>query len=115
MDKILFTGRIVSVKARIRLIRSFDQVPTHQYQGYTLLLDGKVDGVSRSRFRVAIGPKAHEQHQFRIGDSIRANATLFRTPKQNGRTSTKSVDSNSLNGDTLAIGHLVRTATSRRG
>lgn len=31
MDKILFTGRIVSVKACIRLIRLFDQVPTHQY------------------------------------------------------------------------------------
>jgi hypothetical protein len=74
MDKILFTGRIVSVKARIRLIRSFDQVPTHQYQGYTLLLDGKVDGVSRSRLRVAIGPKAHEQHKFRIGDSIKSAA-----------------------------------------
>jgi hypothetical protein len=30
MDKILFTGRIISVKARIRLIRSFDEIPTHQ-------------------------------------------------------------------------------------
>jgi hypothetical protein len=70
MDKILFTGRIISVKARIRLIRSFDEIPTHQYQGYTLILDGAVGGVPRSRFKVAIGPKAHEQHQFRIGDSI---------------------------------------------
>jgi hypothetical protein len=42
MDKILFTGRIVSVKARIRLIRSFDEIPTPQYQGYTLILDGEV-------------------------------------------------------------------------
>lgn len=30
MDKIHFTVIIISVKARIRLIRSFDQVPTHQ-------------------------------------------------------------------------------------
>jgi hypothetical protein len=74
MDKILFTGGIVSVKARIRLIRSFDEIPTHQYQGYTLILDGEVDGASRSRFKVAIGPKAHAQHQFRIGDSIRGHA-----------------------------------------
>ena len=71
MDKIHFTGTIVSVKARIRLIRSFDQVPTHQYQGYTLILDGEIDGVPRNTFKVAIGPKAHEQHQFRIGDAIR--------------------------------------------
>ena len=74
MDKIHFTGIIISVKARIRLIRSFDQVPTHQYQGYTLILDGEIDGIPRTHFKVAIGPKAHEQHQFRIGDSIRGNA-----------------------------------------
>ena len=74
MDKIKFTGKIISVKARIRLIRSFDQVPTHQYQGYTLILDGEVDGMRRDRMKVAIGPKAHEQHQFRIGDSIRGHA-----------------------------------------
>jgi hypothetical protein len=74
MDKIKFTGKIISVKARIRLIRSFDQVPTHQYQGYTLILDGEVDGMRRDRMKVAIGHKAHEQHQFRIGDSIRGHA-----------------------------------------
>ena len=74
MNKIAFTGTIVSVKARIRLIRSFDQVPTHQYQGYTLILNGEIDGIPCTRFKVAIGPKAHEQHQFRIGDSIRGHA-----------------------------------------
>lgn len=81
MDKILFTGRIISVKARIRLIRSFDQVPTHQYQGYTLILDGEVDGMPRNRMKVAIGPKAHEQHQFRIGDSIMGKAVPVPDPE----------------------------------
>jgi hypothetical protein len=57
MDQILFAGRIISVKARIRLIRSFDEIPTHQYQGYTLILDGEIDGLPRTRFKVAIGPK----------------------------------------------------------
>ena len=74
MNKIAFTGTIVSVKARIRLIRSFDQVPTHLYQGYTLILDGEAGGANRNRFKVAIGPKAHEQHRFRIGDAIRGRA-----------------------------------------
>ncbi|TFH40798.1 MAG: hypothetical protein E4H01_15980 [Lysobacterales bacterium] len=74
MNKMDFTGTIVSVKARIRLVRSFDQVPTHQYQGYTLILNGEVDGISRTGFKVAVGPKAHEQHQFRIGDTIRGTA-----------------------------------------
>lgn len=81
MDKIAFTGTIVSVKARIRLIRSFDQVPTHQYQGYTLILDGEVGGVSLNRFKVAIGPKAHEQHQFRIGDLISGTAIPVADPE----------------------------------
>ncbi len=81
MNTIAFTGTIISVKARIRLIRSFDQVPTHQYQGYTLILDGEVDGVSRNRFKVAIGPKAHEQHQFRIGDTIRGKALSVPDPE----------------------------------
>jgi len=64
MDKIPFTGRIISVKARIRLIRSFDQIPTHQYQGYTLILDGEIDIVPRSRFKVAIGPNPHYSRSF---------------------------------------------------
>ena len=63
------------------MVRSFDQVPTHQYQGYTLILDGEVDGVSRSQFKVAIGPKAHAQHQFRIGDNIRGVAISVAEPE----------------------------------
>jgi hypothetical protein len=78
MNKFAFSGMIVSVKARIRLIRLFDQVPTHQYQGYTLILDGEVDGVPRNRFKVAIGPKAHELHQFRIGDTIQGKTISVR-------------------------------------
>src|SRR2546426_11656146 len=81
MNKIAFAGTIVSVKARIRLIRSFDQVPTHQYQGYTLILDGEVDGMPRNRMKVAIGPKAHEQHQFRIGDIVKGVAVPIPEPE----------------------------------
>lgn len=70
MEKVQFNGKILSVKARIRLLRSFDQIPSHQYQGYTLILDGEIDGQPTSPIKIAIGPKAHEQHQFRIGDRI---------------------------------------------
>jgi hypothetical protein len=81
MSPTAFTGTIVSVKARIRLIRSFDQIPTHQYQGYTLVLEGDVNGVARSRFNMAIGPAAHERHQFRIGDSIKGMAVPVPDPE----------------------------------
>jgi hypothetical protein len=64
-----FEGQVLAVKARIRLIRSFDQIPTHQYQGYTLVLKGNIDGSARD-FKIAIGPKAHEKHMFRIGDKV---------------------------------------------
>jgi len=70
MDKVPFTGTIISVKARIRLLRSFDQIPTHQYQGYTLLLNGEIDGDHREQIKIGIGPKAQDEHQFRIGDQI---------------------------------------------
>lgn len=118
MDNALFTERIISVKTRIRLfrsfIRSFNRVPTHQYQGYTLILDGDVDGVMRNRFNVGTGPKTHEQDQFRIGDSVRAHATPIPKPETEWAGSYRVLYSNSPNERTLAIGRLVRTAASRR-
>jgi hypothetical protein len=60
------------VKARIRLIRSFDEV-SHQYQGYVLCLNSS--GSERDEvLRVAIGPAAHEKHQFQIGDVVSGKA-----------------------------------------
>lgn len=69
-SKVKFSGTILTVKARIRLLRSFDQIPTHQYQGYTLVLAGEVAREDRKLFRVGIGPKAHETHRFQIGDEV---------------------------------------------
>ena len=64
-ETILFSGEVLAVKARIRLIPSFDQV-SHQYQGYTLILrDDEAPGTVQ---RIAIGPGTHANHQFRIGD-----------------------------------------------
>jgi hypothetical protein len=64
-----FTGTITAVKARIRLLRSFDQI-SHAYLGYVLVLDGELDGQPVEELRIAVGPKAHETHQFRIGDRV---------------------------------------------
>jgi hypothetical protein len=77
---VAFAGEVVAVKARIRLLRSFDEV-SHQYQGYTLVLRGEVGGVPRDEFRVAIGPAAHEKHRFRIGDRVIGRATPVENPK----------------------------------
>ena len=69
IDKINFSGKVLSVKGRIRLLRSFDQIPAHQYQGYVLVMQGTVGGIERD-FRIAVGPAAHEKHKFRFGDRV---------------------------------------------
>jgi hypothetical protein len=67
-----FRGEVVAVKARIRLIRSFDEV-SHQYQGYVLCLNTSASEPDEV-LRVAIGPAAHEKHQFQIGDVVSGKA-----------------------------------------
>ena len=64
-----FTGTVIAVKGRIRLLRSYDEL-SHHYLGYTLVIDGEIDGEESSEIRVAVGKAAHHKHQFRIGDEI---------------------------------------------
>jgi len=68
MNKIPWTGILVSIQPRIRLTRSFDQ-RSHSYLGYCLVLDGLIDNEQRE-FSVAIGKAVHQKHQFRVGDEI---------------------------------------------
>jgi hypothetical protein len=74
-----FAGTATAVKARIRLLRSFDQVH-HAYQGYTLVLDGTLDGKPVDELRIGVGPKAHERHSFRIGDEVTGLAAPVADP-----------------------------------
>lgn len=73
-----FRGEVLAVKARIRLLRSFDQI-SHQYQGYTLVIASAdpQPGV----LRVAIGPAAQAKHQFRIGDLVSGKAQPVAIPQ----------------------------------
>jgi hypothetical protein len=67
-DKIQWSGKVISVQPRIRLIRSFDQ-RSHGYLGYALEVYGIVGGEERT-FDVGIGKGAHAKYQFRVGDVI---------------------------------------------
>jgi len=80
-QKVSFSGTIAVVKARIKLLRSFDQIPTHQYQGYTLVVKGELGGEA-GETRVAVGPKAHEKFKFQIGDEVSGKAVPISNPKQ---------------------------------
>jgi hypothetical protein len=68
-EAVPFRGELIAVKARIRLVRSFDQVH-HQYQGYTLVL------------AAAIGPATQSKLQFRIGDIVSGMGHPVPDPKQ---------------------------------
>jgi hypothetical protein len=75
-----FAGTVTAVKARIRLLRSFDQIH-HAYLGYVLVLDGTLEGSPTADLRIAVGPKAHEKHQFRIGDRLAGLAVPVAEPE----------------------------------
>ncbi len=64
-EKIPWSGRLLSVQPRIRLMRSFDQFQ-HSYLGYVLGIEG-VRGGKPGEFQVAVGKGAHEKNKFRVG------------------------------------------------
>jgi len=68
LSKTTWSGRVVSVQPRIRLIRSFDE-RHHSYQGYVLRVDGTC-GDESGEFQIAVGKASHEKHQFRAGMEV---------------------------------------------
>ncbi|MDH5769508.1 MAG: hypothetical protein OEZ31_11240 [Nitrospirota bacterium] len=80
-NKVKFEGTITAVKARIRLIRSFDEI-SHAYLGYTLVMDAFFEEKQWNDLRVAIGQKTHEKNRFRIGDYVSGEAVPIKNPKQ---------------------------------
>ena len=52
MEKFAWSGRIVSVQSRIRLMRSFDE-RSHSYLGYVLCVEGTIRD-EPDEFRIAL-------------------------------------------------------------
>jgi len=65
MEKVPWSGRLVAVQPRIRLLRSFDQ-RHHNYQGYVLRIDGTC-GDQAGEFLIAVGKGAHGKYRFCAG------------------------------------------------
>jgi len=63
--KVKWSGYILAVQPRIRLMRSFDQ-RQHSYHGYVLRIEGTY-GDDSGEFLIAVGKSANEKHQFRVG------------------------------------------------
>lgn len=68
MDKHTFTGKIISIQPRIRLLRSFDEA-SHTYLGYAIKLEGEINN-HHTNFSIGIGKAAHAKHQFKVNDVI---------------------------------------------
>jgi hypothetical protein len=79
MEKVAWSGRIVAVQPRIRLLRSFDQ-RHHGYQGYVIRIDGRC-GDQTGEFMIAVGKGAHEKHQFYAGMQIGGFSVPVDNPK----------------------------------
>jgi hypothetical protein len=65
VPRLAWSGRVVAVQPRIRLMRSFDE-RHHSYQGYVLRIDGRC-GDHTGEFLIAVGKGAHEKHRFCVG------------------------------------------------
>lgn len=65
MEKTAWSGRVVAVQPRIRLMRSFDQ-GSHGRLGYVFRIEGTCGGQTR-QVLVAVGEGAHEKHRFHAG------------------------------------------------
>ena len=62
---IMWSGVVMSIQPRVRLLRSFDQ-RSDTYLGYVVRLAGSVDGEPRM-FAIAIGEAAHDRHRIEVG------------------------------------------------
>lgn len=78
-EKISWSGRIVSVQPRIRLLRSFDE-RQHDYLGYVLGCEGVV-GQETGHFLIAIGTGAQEKHTFQVGMEVSGESTPVDDPR----------------------------------
>jgi len=79
IEKAMWSGHIVAVQPRIRLLRSFDQ-RHHSYQGYVLRVDGTV-GDHGGDFLIAIGKAAHKKHRFQAGMEVSGLAVPVPDPR----------------------------------
>lgn len=68
MDKLIFSGKVISIQPRIRLTRSFDEA-SHTYLGYAIKLTGTIDDEEKD-FSIGIGKAAQAKFNFKVNDVI---------------------------------------------
>lgn len=79
-EKMSWSGRIVTIQPRIRLLRSFDE-RAHSYLGYVLRIDGICSGET-GEFLIAVGEGAHERYRFQTGMEIQGQSVHIDDPRK---------------------------------
>ena len=79
LEKIPWSGRILAVQPRIRLMRSFDD-RSHSYQGYVLRIDGKI-GDEPGELLIAVGKTAQSKLRFQTGTEVSGLAVPVPDPR----------------------------------
>ncbi len=77
--KITFTGIILAVQPRIRMLRSFDQ-RSHNYLGYAIAVRGEMNAVQMD-FSVGIGKSAQQKYGFCVGEGIAGECLPVQEPE----------------------------------
>lgn len=80
IGKVAWSGRIVAVQPRIRLMRSFDE-RHHSYQGYVLRINGTCDEQA-CEILIAVGVGAHVKHRFQAGMELRGQSAPVDDPRK---------------------------------
>lgn len=78
-EKVAWSGRILSVQPRIRLMRSFDE-RSHNYLGYVLRVEGTT-GDEPGEFQIAIGKAAQAKHGFHTGMEVSGQTAPVADPR----------------------------------
>jgi hypothetical protein len=79
-EKIAWSGRIISVQPRIRLMRSFDE-RSHSYLGYVLGVEGTI-GDDLGEFQIALGKATQAKHRFLAGMEASGQAVPVPDPRR---------------------------------
>ncbi len=75
----VWSGSIVAVQPRTRLMRSFDE-RSHGYHGYVLRIAGSC-GDEAGEFLITVGKGAHEKHQFHAGMEVSGQSVPVDDPR----------------------------------
>ncbi len=79
-EKVTWSGRVLAVQPRIRLLRSFDE-RSHSYLGYVLRIEGFCEGEA-GEFLIAVGEAAHSRHRFQAGMDLSGSSVPVEDPRK---------------------------------